>query len=397
MNGSRDDSGMISRNILFFVSSLEVGGAELHVLNLCGYLSGHGMNAAVCSLRNDGALKARFEELGIPVHELPIGSLADLVKPPVRMRIREILAAADPDILHAHLYHAEIVAAAASSMSGVPLVVTRHSSGLEFNGLRRIVAAIAGRRTQRVITVSKEAAKEALKIGADGDSVVTIPNGVDTSRFRPLESDLRGSEREGFIREQFPADCDPGCFLIGSVSGLKPVKNLSMLVEAFAAFESSPAVGLEGARLIIVGEGPSREELERLVEGLGLERKVSFPGFSDRPEEYFPLFDAFVLPSLSEGVPMALLEAMSCGLACAASRVGGMPDLMGDCGITFDPGDTEGLVEVLGRLAADSTLRSDLGRRAMIRAMEYFDLEIWGNRTIDIYEELINPAGHRSS
>ena len=282
-------------------------------------------------------------------------------------------------------------------MSGVPLVVTRHSSGLEFNGLRRIVAAIAGRRTQRVITVSKEAAKEALKIGADGDSVVTIPNGVDTSRFRPLESDLRGSEREGFIREQFPADCDPGCFLIGSVSGLKPVKNLSMLVEAFAAFESSPAVGLEGARLIIVGEGPSREELERLVEGLGLERKVSFPGFSDRPEEYFPLFDAFVLPSLSEGVPMALLEAMSCGLACAASRVGGMPDLMGDCGITFDPGDTEGLVEVLGRLAADSTLRSDLGRRARIRAMEYFDLEIWGNRTIDIYEELINPVGHRSS
>lgn len=397
MNGSRDDSGMISRNILFFVSSLEVGGAELHVLNLCGYLAGHGMNATVCSLKHDEALKARFEELGIPVHELPIGSLADLAKPQVRIRIREILAAADPDILHAHMYHAEIVAAAASSMSGVPLVVTRHSSGLEFNGLRRIVAAIAGRRTKRVITVSEEAAKEALKIGAAGDSVVTIPNGVDTSRFRPLESDLRGSEREGFIREQFPADCDPGCFLIGSVSGLKPVKNLSMLIEAFAAFESSPAVVNEGARLIIVGEGPSREELERLVEGLGLERKVSFPGYSDRPEEYLPLFDAFVLPSRSEGVPIALLEAMSCGLACVASRVGGMPDLLGDCGITFDSGDAEALIEVLGRLAADSALRSDLGRRARIRAMEYFDLEIWGTRTIEVYEELIDPAGHRSS
>jgi glycosyltransferase involved in cell wall biosynthesis len=387
---------MISRNILFFVSSLEVGGAELHVLNLCGYLAGHGMNATVCSLKHDEALKARFDNLGIPVHELPIGSLSDLAKPPVRMRIREILAAADPDILHAHMYHAEIVAAAASSMSGVPLVVTRHSSGLEFNGLRRIVAAIAGRKTKRVITVSEEAAKEALKIGAARDSIVTIPNGVDTSRFRPLESDLRGSEREGFIREQFPADCDPGCFLIGSVSGLKPVKNLSMLIEAFAAFESSPAVVNEGARLIIVGEGPSREELERLVEGLGLERKVSFPGYSDRPEEYLPLFDTFILPSRSEGVPIALLEAMSCGLACAASRVGGMPDLLGDCGITFDSGDTEALIEVLGRLAADSVLRSDLGRRARIRAMEYFDLEIWGTRTIEVYEELIDPAGHHS-
>ncbi len=396
MNGSHDDSGMISRNILFFVSSLKVGGAELHVLNLCGYLAGHGMDAAVCSLKHGGALKARFEDLGIQVHELPIGSLADLARPSVRMRIREILAAADPDILHAHLYHAEIVAAVTAAISGVPLVVTRHSSGLEFNGLHRIIVAISGWRTQRVIAVSEEAAKEALKIGVGRNSVVTIPNGVDTSRFRPLESDLRESEREGLMREQFPADCDPGCLLIGSVSALRPVKNLSMLVEAFAAFESSPAAGSEGARLIIFGEGPSREELERLVEDLGLERKVLFPGHSDRPEEYLPLLDVFVLPSRSEGVPLALLEAMSCGLACAASRVGGMPDVLGDCGVTFELDDHAGLGEILGRLAADAPYRQELGRRARIRAMEHFDMEIWGSRTVAVYEGLIGRHGRRS-
>ncbi len=397
MNGSRDDSGMISRNILLFVSSLEVGGAQLHVLDLCRYLAGHGMNTAVCSLKHGGVLKARFEDLGISVHELLIGSITDLAKPSVRMRIREILAAADPDILHAHLYHAEIVAAVAAAISDLPLVVTRHSSGLEFNGLRRMIAAIAGRRTQRVIAVSEEAAKEALKIGAGRGSVVTIPNGVDTSRFRPIESDLRESERDRIMRDQFPADCDPGCLLIGSVSGLKPVKNLSMLVEAFAAFESSPAAGKEGARLIIVGEGPLREELEILAEGLGLERKVSFPGHRDRTDEYLPLLDVFVLPSWSEGVPLALLEAMSCGLACVASRVGGMPGLLGDCGLFFEAGDIEGLVEILGRLAADVSLRQELGRRTRIRAMEHFDIEIWGSRTVAVYEGLTGRGVRRSS
>lgn len=385
---------MISRNILFFVTSLSVGGAELHVFNLCRYLVDHGMNAAVCSLKHGGALKTRFEDLGIPVHELPIMSLTDLAKPTVRKRIREILAAADPDVLHAHLYAAEGVGAAASLMSGLPLVVTRHSSGLEFNGLSRIVAVIAGFRTKRVIAVSEEAAEEAVRIGSARDSVVTIPNGVDTSRFRPLESALRESERARLMAEQFAAGCGPECLLIGSVSGLKSVKNFPMLVKAFAGIESS---GTDKARLLVVGEGPLRGELEGLVSSLGLEQKVSFPGHSDRPEEYLPLLDVFVLPSLSEGVPMALLEAMSCGLACAASRVGGISDLLGDCGITFEPGDLEGLGEILGRLSADPSLRRELGRRARVRAMEYFDIEIWGSRTVAVYEELIGRYGRRSS
>ena len=395
MNGSRDDSGMIPRNILFFISSLRVGGAQQHLLDLCRYLAGQGINPAVCSLKPGGFFKSRFEALGIPVHELSIGSLANLARPSVRMKIRDILAVADPDILHAHLYHAEIIAAAAAAISGLPLVVTRHSSGLEFSGLRRMIAAIAGRRTQCVIAVSEEAAKEAVKTGADRDSVITISNGVDTSSFRPLDTDLRHSERKRLMREHFSAGCDPDCILIGSVGGLKPVKNLSTLVESFAAFKSSTAAGNEGARLIVIGEGPSREELESLVEFHGLGSRVSLPGHRDRPGEYLPLLDVFVLPSWSEGVPLALLEAMSCGLACVASRVGGMPDLLGDCGLFFEPGDSEGLVEILRQLDGDVPLRVELGRCARVRAMEHFDIEIWGNRTVSAYNGLTGRGGHR--
>jgi glycosyltransferase involved in cell wall biosynthesis len=385
MSGSHDDSDMMPRKILFFVTSFHPGGAELHLLNLCRYLAGQGMRLSVCTLDMEGGLRGRFEDLGVTIDELRIGSLGDIVRPAVRKRIREIVAAADPDIIHAHMYHAEIVAAFASSASGLPLVVTRHSAGLEFNGSRRIVAALAGRWTRRVIAVSSGAAEEALKIGASSDSVVIIPNGVDTSRFRPLEPALRESERIRLIEEHFPAGGGPESLIVGSVSGLKPVKNLPLLLNAFSALVSS---GADAARLLIVGEGVLRGELEGLVASLELESIVSFPGHSDRPEEYLPLLDLFVLPSLSEGIPMAMLEAMSSGLACAASRVGGMPELLGDCGIMFESCDLAGLVDVMGRLAADPARRAELGRCARIRAMEYFDQEIWGSRTVAVYEEL---------
>jgi glycosyltransferase involved in cell wall biosynthesis len=376
---------MRSRNILFFVSSLGTGGAELHVLNLCGYLAGKGTAVSVCSLAGNGNLRPRFEELGVPVQELSIGSMTELARPAVRKRIDRIVAASQPDIIHAHMYHSEIVGAIASARSGVPLVVTRHSSGLEFNGHRRIWASIAGRWTRRVIAVSDEAAAEAVKLGASSGSVVTIPNGVDTSRFRPLDPALRESERARLFEEQFTplGAVDP--VLVGSVSGLKSVKNLPMLVTAFSR--------LGGARLLIVGEGPSRGEIEKLVSRYGLEGDVSLPGNSDRPEEYLPLLDLFVLPSRTEGVPMALLEAMSCGLACAASRVGGIPGLLGDCGVTFDSGDLEGLAGILAKLVSDPALRADLGRRARIRAMEHFDLEIWGERTAAVYDSVASLGG----
>jgi len=382
---------MMPLNILFFVSSLKIGGAELHVLNLCRYLTGRGVRASVCTLGREEALADRFEETGVAVYGLGLESLRDLARRSVRKRMKEMLSAVGPDVLHAHMFHAEVAAALASFLYGVPLVVTRHSAGLEFNGSRRIMAAVTGRRARRVIAVSEEAAGEAARTGAAGDSIIVIPNGVDTSRFRPMEPALRESEKARLLAENFTAGAGPGCLLIGSVSGLKPVKDLPTLLRAFSGLLPS---GDHDARLIIVGEGRSRGELERLVSDLGVERHVSIPGHTDRPEEYLPLFDIFVLPSLSEGVPMALLEAMSCGVACVASRAGGMPGILGDCGITFESGDLNGLREILARLASDTPLRADMGRRARIRAMEFYGLELWGSRTVEVYEQLALRRGN---
>jgi glycosyltransferase involved in cell wall biosynthesis len=370
---------------------LKTGGAEHHLLDLCSYLSRRGHVPSVCSLRKGGTLKPRFESSGVTVHELPIGSLRDLIRPRIRRRLREIVASARPDILHAHLYAAEAAGAVAAGMTGLPLVVTRHSSGLEFNGYRRIVAAATRRKIRRVIAVSDEAAAEAVRLGARPGSVVTIPNGVDTSRFRPADPDVRLSERERLLEEEFPGG-RPDCFLAGYVGGLKPGKGLETLLEAFAALKSGTGGPGESARLLLVGEGISREKLERQVADLGLQGEVALPGLTQRPEQYLQLLDLFVLPSYSEGVPIALLEAMSTGLACAVTGVGGMPSTLSDCGVVFDPGDTDGLSSIMADLASDEAGRLEMGRRARVRALERFDLEIWGSRMTAVYDGLEEPA-----
>ena len=386
MNGSRDDPGMVPGDILLFISSLRTGGAELHALELCRYMIRRGVGVSVCTLGEGGELGDRFGEAGAAVYEAGIGSLGNLAGAAARRRVMSVVESASPDILHAHMYHAEMVAALASRLSGLPLVVTRHSSGLEFNGLRRFAARMAGRWTRRVIAVSGDAAREALRLGARVDEVVTIHNGVDTGRFRPMENPLRESERERLVGEHFQPREAPVRLLTGTVSGLKPVKNLSMMVRAFAALD--PAVAGE-AGMIITGEGPSRTELEDLVSDLGLEGRVVLPGRTDRPEELLPLLDVFILSSRSEGAPMALLEAMSCGLAIVATRVGAVPELLADCGITVDPGDAGAMTAAIERLANDYSLRAELGRRARVRALEYFDIEIWGERTLQVYRELL--------
>jgi glycosyltransferase involved in cell wall biosynthesis len=315
------------------------------------------------------------------VLELGITSLLDLARPSARKRIRAAVESSEPDIIHAHMYHAEIVAAAASSMTDIPLVVTRHSAGLEFNGSRRILSRLAGRRIRRIIAVSDEAAGEAVSMGAPAGSVITIPNGVDTSRFSPAGENLRKSERSRLMAENFTAGGGEGLLLVGAVSGLKPVKDFPVLVRALAS--------LDEARLIIAGEGPSREELETLAESLGMESRVSFPGHTDRPEEILPFLDIFVLPSRSEGVPIALLEAMSCGLACVATGVGGIPGVLDGCGVLFEPGDAGALASILAGLSEDPGARAGMGRRARVRALERFDIEIWGSRTVAVYEDML--------
>ncbi len=382
--------------ILFFVSSLRRGGAENHLLNLCRYLERSSIKTVVCTLSaNEDGLETVFLAESISLCRLPMNSLRDLVRPRIIRSLRRIVRSYCPHVIHAHLYHAEVVSALGSLFAAAPLVVTRHSTGLEFEGGRRRLSRFAGRCVDTIVAVSPEAAAEAIEMGHPAGSVVVVPNGVDTGRFRPQEGHERGEKRRSLLRRLFPGIDPSSCLLVGSAGGLKSVKNFPLFIRMASRIAGSRRPADPPVRFVILGEGSERDALESHAAYLGATPYLAMPGHCESPEEVYGLFDIFVLPSFREGVPMVLLEAMASGVPCIASDVGGVGDVIGDAGISVSSGDEDGFVSAVEGLIADSERRMELARRARVRALEHYDIEIWGDRMLRIYREAVE-RGRRS-
>lgn len=384
--------------ILFFTSSLRVGGAEHHILNLCRFLSANGHEPAVCTLssREEGLESVLVEE-GIPLYRIPLRSLRYLPSARVVRGMRRMAADFRPHIIHAHLFHAEAAALAASLVTGVPAVATRHSAGLEFGGWRAAVSRMVARRFAACIAVSREAAAEARGNGWSAGKVTVLANAVDPQRFRPLEASAREKLRLALSTELFGALPPGRLVLVGSAGGLRPVKNFSLLVRAVSTFARDRVSPREDpvVRVVIFGEGEERDSLERLARELGVESFLALPGRRDDLESVFPLLDIFALPSLTEGVPLALLEAMSSGVACVASEVGGVGEVAAGVCLLVAPGDERGLVRALQEFVLHEDTRLEIGRKARVRILERHNVDIWGSRILDVYREALARVGHR--
>ncbi|MFO7914404.1 MAG: glycosyltransferase [Candidatus Krumholzibacteriales bacterium] len=384
---------MKSIRILFFISSLNCGGAENHLLNICRFLSGQGHYAAVCSLSGGGDdLEEKFRELGTGLSYLNLPSLASFCNPARVGRLRRIVKTAAPDIIHAHLYHAEATAALGSLFCDAPLIVTRHSSGLEFNGFRRLVTGAASSRIDRLIAVSSQAADEASKTGTDRERISVIESGIDTDLFRPLSGDQREKERRNYLNRLFGSDGEKPLILIGSVGGLRPVKNFELFLRMAGRLTNSGSGLSQRLRFVITGEGGQRERLRKLIDELDIGDVTAMPGRTESPEKVIPLFDIFVLTSDSEGVPVAFLEAMSCGVPCVASRVGGIPDAAAGNSLLPEAGDLDGFVRSVSSLAEDGRQRDRIGARNREIAVERYGLEGWGSRILSVYSSALKTS-----
>ena len=385
-------------HILFFTSSLKTGGAEHHILNLCRWLRSAGHECAVCTLsRAEDGLETSFLEEGIPLYRVPLGSLRALPSPRVVSGLRTIARDFRPGLIHAHLFHAEVAAAFAGALVRVPVVVTRHSAGLEFRGWRRIAARMLAPRFAACIAVSGGAADEALRTGHPRERIAVIPNAVDPARFHPVDEHDRERGRAALAADLFRGGAARPFVLVGSAGRLKPVKNFPLMVRVAARLAANTASrpGAPEIRFVIFGEGSERESLSALSAELGIGPLVSLPGRCDNLEGVYPLLDVFVLPSWSEGVPMALLEAMSSGVACVASDVGGVGEVLAEVGVLARPGDEDAFAESLQDLVINADRRKELGRKARVRVLEKYNVDIWGERILAVYRSVLDGGSGR--
>lgn len=190
----------------------------------------------------------------------------------------------------------------------------------------------------------------------------------------------------GIDIEQFsPAPKRRGAFsiVVGVVCVLRPEKNLRVLVEAFARVGK----GNRELGLLVVGSGPEQELLEKLAQELGVGEQCRFQPSSANVVDYLREIDIFVHPSLSEGLPNAVMEAMACGCCVLSSNVGGSPEVLveGESGFLFAPTDMETLTERLRSVIADRELRERLGRAAAERIRALFTTAQAARRMEEIY------------
>jgi len=206
-----------------------------------------------------------------------------------------------------------------------------------------------------------------------------VPNGVDTELFRP-DSQAREEMRQNL-------GLSPDLFVIGTVSRLDPVKDHPTLLRAVELLLSQGCA----LRVFVVGDGPERVALERRAQASSLLReRVVFIGERGDVTRWLQCFDAFVLPSLAEGMSNTLLEAMASGVAPVASRVGGNPEVIeeGRSGLLFDAGDANALAACLKTLALDSQTRRQLGTGARQRVQRCFSLHEMLENYAELYKSV---------
>ena len=229
------------------------------------------------------------------------------------------------------------------------------------------------RFTDRIIVISPEQRREIseeFRVGRP-ERFSIIPLGID------LDETV---ERDRRLREEFGIDDDQ--VLIGTVGRLCDVKNYSMLIRAAARLASIDADSSSRARFMIIGDGPLREELEQLSQRLNINDNITFTGFREDAPLLYASLDMAALTSLNEGTPLTLIEAMSCGRAVIATKVGGVADIMGahldssdgfsiwEHGVTVPSQDIEAYARALQFLINRPRLRAEMGERgrAFVRA-----------------------------
>lgn len=249
--------------------------------------------------------------------------------------------------------------------------------------LKRIGAGLIARFTDRRvinrhISISHEISTLLVKNGwTDERKITLLPNGVSviTSDNTILKSKTTSTR------------------IIGMVANFRPQKDHFTLLKAFALLLRSEI----RSELWLVGDGPTRPEIEKLAKELRVDSRVRFLGIISNPSEVYSKFDIFVLSSHFEGHPLVALEAMSFGLPIVATRISGILEIIfhNVNGFLVNPRDPQDLAEALKKLLSDRSLAKRLGEKARKSLAKYPTIKDWGNQVLEIYKDVIQNYHNR--
>lgn len=364
--------------IMHLISSGGLFGAEKVMLSLASNMNWDGVKSRVVAVKNCRNIhlevidEARKRNIPNGVIEskgrLDLKSISQLVN---------IIKQNNISLVHSHNYKADFIGLLAAKIARIPIVATNHlwnGGDIRVKLYEFLDGIILGCFADKIIAVSNSIKKDMLKRGIPDSKIEVIFNGIEAekSEQEPLNNGFGINE---------------GTTVIGVVARLSQEKGHRFLLEGMREIlRHKPNINL-----LIIGEGALEGELKKQAEGLGISKETIFAGYQDDMHRIYPLIDILVQPSLKEGLPMALLEAMAFGKAIVATNVGGVGALIKDryTGLLINPASSEEICNAVSSLIDDANLRKRLGENASQFVKENYSLEKMLASYRKVYEDTI--------
>lgn len=375
-------AGSAPSRVALMIETNGPGGAENMLVHLAAGLRRRGIEVTpvIRGSSRPSWLQQRFHEAGFEAEPCSVTRALD---PAALRRLKAIMAGHRIELVHSHEFTMGVYGRVASWMAGRPHVITMHGgTGFAGRARRRRALGWALRRSEARVAVSDTTADFlAEACGLERETIDIIPNGVDV----PAGDRARVRSELGLPDDEL---------LVLAVGNLYPVKGHRTLVGAVARLTDLPLRW----SVAIAGRGDEEAGLRDLIASRGLGDRVRLLGLRTDVPDLLAAADVFVMPSLSEGLPLALLEAMSAGVPVVASAVGGIPTVIreGETGMLVPPSDADALAGALGRVLTDRALRTRIASAAGAEIPRRFGVEPMVDAYLAVYRRALgrSAGGH---
>ncbi len=362
-------------NILYLITGLGGGGAEKVVADLADQMHLRGHHVKIAYLKGEAIVRPESTNIELVCLELnKITQFRSAFK-----NFKTVIRQFKPDIVHAHMVHANIFARISRVFLPVPRLICSAHSNNEGGRFRMLAYKYTHKLADVTTNVSKNASHSFEKLGAVPiGEITTVYNGIDLKKFEKFNSNI-------LLKEELSIDVQTPIFL--AVGRFHDAKDYPNLIRSFLYLKSNSIFKEKKPKLLIAGDGEGRLKIEQLIQDLELETDIILLGRRDDIAALLNMADFFVLSSKYEGLPTVIIEAMACETYVIATDCGGSAEIMGDTGTLVPIQDSHTLSDAMVHvLTLDNVSIVSNNKKARQRVENLFSLTSSVNQWIEIYE-----------